>query len=383
MSSSTFSDRIQRMKKRRKGSPEQVKVAMESYSGVAMDGLESYDILANVLSSQEEWERRGRGDNATRYVIGAMQSVETQYTEVSLNTAKRIQNQLEKRLSEYHLDFRLQGSVALDIHIKGFSDVDLLVIDKQMLMYDRDGVRQSLYTPTSKKEDDVILTLRNTARDELRKAFPEAYVDDENNKSLRITGGSLQREVDVVPAIWWDNLDYQLSQEESDRGVMILQRDERKRIYNSPFVHIKRIESKCDRSNGGLRKSIRLLKTIKSDFQDEEGTEIGLNSYDLTSIMYHADENNLRHNAYYELAVLVETHRWLNYLCSHPIEAKKLDVPNGTRKIFEDDDSLNELMKLTNVVNNLVNEVMNEHIGNFGRQLALNESELLKGIQVL
>lgn len=312
----------------------------------------------------------------------AMQPVEPQYTEVSLNTAKRIENQLEKRLSEYQLDFRLQGSVALDIHIKGFSDVDLLVIDKQMLMYDRDGVRQNLYTPTSKKEDDVILTLRNTARDELRKAFPEAHVDDENNKSLRITGGSLQREVDVVPAIWWDNSDYQLSQEESDRGIMILHRDKRKRIYNSPFVHIKRIASKCDRSNGGLRKSIRLLKTVKSDFQDEEGTEIALNSYDITSIMYHADENNLRHNAYYELAVLVETHRWLNYLCSHHDEAKKLDVPNGTRKIFEDDVSLNELMKLTSVVNNLVNEVINEHIGNFGRQLALNESALLKGIQV-
>lgn len=382
MSSSIFSNRIQRMKKRRKGSPEQIKVAMESYRGMAMDGLESYDILESVLSSQEEWEHRGRGDNATRYVIGAMQPVEPQYTEVSLKTAKRIENQLEKRLSEHQLDFRLQGSVALDIHIKGFSDVDLLVIDKQMLMYDRDGARKNLYTPTSKKEDDVILTLRNTARDELRKAFPEAYVDDENNKSLRITGGSLQREVDVVPAIWWDNSNYQLSQEESDRGVMILQREKRERIYNSPFVHIKRIESKCNRSSGGLRKSIRLLKTVKSDCQDE-GTEIGLNSYDITSIMYHADENNLRHHAYYELAVLVETHRWLNYLCSHPDEAKKLDVPNGTRKIFEDDASIKELVKLTSVVNNLVNEVMYEVTGSFGRQFTVNESALLKGIQIL
>ena len=382
MSSSTFSDRIQRMKKRRKGSPEQGKVAMESYRGMAMDGLESYDVLKSVLSSQEEWERRGKGDNATRYVIGAMQPVESQYTEVSVKTAKRIENQLEKRLSEHQLDFRLQGSVALDIHIKGFSDVDLLVIDKQMLMYDRGGVRQHLYTPTTKNEDDVILILRNMARDELKKAFPEADVDDENNKSLRITGGSLQREVDVVPAIWWDSSDYQVTQEESDRGVMILHREKRERIYNSPFVHIKRIESKCNRSNGGLRKSIRLLKTVKADCKDE-GTEIGLNSYDITSIMYHADENNLRHSAYYELAVLVETHRWLNYLCAHPDEAKKMDVPNGTRKIFEDDASLNELFKLTDVINNLVAEVMNELSGDFGRRLTVNESELLKSHRVL
>jgi len=79
----------------------------------------------------------------------------------------------------------------------------------------------------------------------------------------------------------------------------------------------------------------------------------------------------------------VETHRWLNYLCSHPDEAKKLDVPNGTRKIFEHDASLKELVKLTGVINNLVNEVMYEVTGNFGRQFAVNESALLKGIQVL
>ena len=97
-----------------------------------------------------------------------------------------------------------------------------------MLMYDRGGVRQHLYTPTTKNEDDVILILRNMARDELKKHFREADVDDENNKSLRITGGSLQREVDVVPAIWWDSSDYQVTQEESDRGVMILHREKRR-----------------------------------------------------------------------------------------------------------------------------------------------------------
>ncbi len=140
-----------------------------------------------------------------------------------------------------------------------------------VLVLGRIYIRQH-HTPTSKKEDDVILILRNTARDELRKAYPEADIDDENNKSLKITGGSLRREVNVVPSIWWDNSDYQLSQEESDCGVMILHREKHERIYNSPFVHIKRIESKCNHSNGGLRKSIRLLKTVKSDSQDEEGT---------------------------------------------------------------------------------------------------------------
>lgn len=60
-----------------------------------------------------------------------------------------------------------------------------------------------------------------------------------------------------------------------------------------------------------------------------------------------------------------------------------MDVPNGTRKIFEDDASLNELFKLTDVINNLVAEVMNELSGDFGRRLTVNESELLKSHRVL
>ncbi len=129
-----------------------------------------------------------------------MQPVDNRYTEISFETAKRIENQLVKKL-DLNLEFRVQGSVPLDIHIKSFSDVDLLIIDTQMLIYDSDGIGR--YTPTNKNDGDVILELRDAARDALKATFPAADVDDNNAKSLRITGGSLQREVDVVPSIWW------------------------------------------------------------------------------------------------------------------------------------------------------------------------------------
>ncbi|HGG8937326.1 TPA: hypothetical protein ACJJ08_003192, partial [Enterobacter hormaechei subsp. xiangfangensis] len=69
--------------------------------------------------------------------------------------------------------------------------------------------------------------------------------------------------------------------------------------------------------------------------EDYQGTKIELSSYDIASLMYHADGNNLRHSQYYELAVLVETHRWLNYLAQNPNAAMLLYVPNGTRKIID------------------------------------------------
>ncbi|RTN12477.1 hypothetical protein EKO01_26710, partial [Enterobacter hormaechei] len=118
------------------------------------------------------------------------------------------------------LEFRVQGSVPLDIHIKSFSDVDLLIIDTQMLIYDSDGIGR--YTPTNKNDGDVILELRDAARDALKATFPAADVDDNNAKSLRITGGSLQREVDVVPSIWWDTKEYQHTKDVDQRGVTII-----------------------------------------------------------------------------------------------------------------------------------------------------------------
>lgn len=357
-----YGDRIQRLKNRRKGSTEQLRVASDSALNKSTITLENYALLEGVLNQTETWETRASVDSATRYVIGAMQSVNERYTEICIETAMRVENQIESRLSGlgYSLAFKLQGSVPLDIHIKGFSDVDLLVIDTQILRYASEGIRAGTYLPTTLDSRDIVRLLRNDCENELSKAFPKAHIDGEGSKSLRLTGGSLQREIDVVPAVWWDTKQYQLTNIETDRGVAILDNEKYVHIYNSPFVHINRIKAKCDISSGGLRKSIRMLKNIKAD-SEVEGQSIGISSYDIASIMYHADAACLRHNEYYELAVLGETQRWLNYLCNNHGYAKTLDVPNNTRKIFENDQQLIELRKLANAVDLLVNEILDEN----------------------
>jgi hypothetical protein len=57
--------------------------------------------------------------------------------------------------------------------------------------------------------------------DSLSAAFPAAKVHPENSKAVKITGGSLARDVDVVPAVWWNNARYQDTGNEVDRGVAI------------------------------------------------------------------------------------------------------------------------------------------------------------------
>lgn len=80
----------------------------------------------------EESYERERGDH-TRYILGAMRPVDAKYTKRLAEQGDRVENQLGKRLeAEYPtLEFRKQGSVSNDTHIRYFSDIDVLtIIDK-------------------------------------------------------------------------------------------------------------------------------------------------------------------------------------------------------------------------------------------------------------
>nr|WP_024966925.1 hypothetical protein [Pantoea sp. IMH] len=347
-----YANRIERLKLRRKGINEIF--AMDSAD-------ESRHILLKKSHQQESWESRASGKSATKYALGAMQEVDPVYTRVSNETGDRIKNQLSKRLEGKGIiaSFRLQGSVPLNIHIKGVSDVDLLAIDEEIFMADTNGIKNSSYIPSSKNSLHVIQSLRNEIEDSLASAFPAATIHTDNAKSVKITGGSLARDVDVVPAIWWNNINYQSSDREVDRGVTILNKRTPELIYNTPFLHIELITKRCDFTFGGLRKSIRMLKNIKAD-AEAESIEIGLSSFDIASIMYHANLNNLQQGLYYELAILVETQRWLNWLWHNYEAAQELDVPDKTRKIFDNAEKKDELAKLSLQVDRLLLAVANE-----------------------
>ncbi|WP_432322450.1 hypothetical protein [Yersinia enterocolitica] len=370
----TFDNRINRLKSRRKG-----------YTAIAgMDSmLESKQVLLNKSQQQEVWENRATGKNATRYALGAMQEVDPTYTRISIETAERIENQLKNRLSAQGIDaeFRLQGSVPLNIHIKGVSDVDLLAIDSQMFVYDNSGLKASTYTQTTSSSIAVLKNLRHEAEIALTSAFPAATVHKDNAKSIKVTGGSLSRDVDVVPSIWWNTEYYQQTNLESDRGVAILDKTIPKKILNTPFLHIKLITERCNITYGGLRKSIRMLKNIKAD-SEEEGTKINLSSFDIAAAMYHSNDTNLQLGSYYELAILAETQRWLDYLYNNFEYAKTLDVPDGTRKIFNDEKK-NGLLFLSLQVDNLLREVGQEISPYFTSETNIQQvRDIIKTIKV-
>lgn len=324
--------------------------------------LDSADAVVAKSYLTEEYGRRAPISKYTKYALGAMQEVDPEYTAISLREADRVKAHLDTSLNDVSIShsFELQGSVPGNMHIRGFSDVDLLVIDERFFSYDPDGMkaRTGYYTvPYSGDPVTSLLQVRKTAEDTLDSKFPAATVDKTGSKSLKISGGSLKRPVDVVPANWYDTTHYQLSGLLRDRGIQIVDKVSTTRILNHPFRHLHLIDERDMTACGGLRKAIRLCKNVK---EDSEGGQVPLSSYDIASTMWHCNMAALRVGRSSELAILAETQRHLDDLSRNPDRASRLIVPDGSRAIFDSQAKLAALRRLSIEMDDLMLEVAKE-----------------------
>lgn len=361
--SNSINDRINRLRSRRSG--------LDRSSVIAMDAK---DFILNRSLTQEAWERRAKDKPTTTFALGAMQEVDPTYTRISIETAERVSNQLSKRITG-NMEFELQGSVPLNVHIRGVSDVDLLALESDFHTYDSRGSmsRSGQYnSPTSRTSIGVLSARRGEISRALRDAFPAATIDTSGSKAIKLQGGSLARPVDVVPSHWHDTVDYQASRQKHDRAVTILDSHKSITLENWPFVHIKKVRERCDNTGGGLRKSIRLCKNLKAELE-AEGQRVSISSFDIASMMYHANMGSLSAGSFYELAILAETQRHLDYLWGNKEEARRLVVPDGSRFIFDTEEKFTGLLHLSVAMDNLLREVAKEQ----SYLLSLSEKPML------
>lgn len=348
--------RLQSLNSRRRGT--------DRVSRITRDAAQ--EVLVNSLKA-ESYVARAPTQRNTRYVLGAMQAVSPDYTRISIEEAQRVGAQLKTGLAKQAIwvDFRLQGSVPCDIHIRGVSDVDLLVLDERYVHYDTSGIRslRSGYaSPVSYDTLQALQQLRRESEAILIAAFPAATVDTTGSKAINLSGGSLRRPVDVVPSNWFDTSDYQSSGAEADRGVHILNKAVPERVLNLPFRHIQRIGVRDAQCRGGMKKAIRLCKNVKAD-AIEEGTRIELSSFDLASALWHADLGALDVGADRELAILAEATRFLDFLARNLPYAATLQVPDGSRTIFNTAVKQEALIRMSLEMDDLALEVSREQAG--------------------
>lgn len=353
-----FENRLKSLKERRQGSRE--RAIFESMDSFAANQA----ILTGRDVRKREFFETLNESAGVKYAIGAMAAVDEAATKVSIREGERVADSLIKSLSSEgeSVTKRLQGSVALDIHIKGHSDVDMLILVTNPVNVELPKVVPNGYLPSSDPRSllQIIRDVRAKSERILPVNFPKANVDCSSSKCICVSGGSLAREVDVAPAIWFDTIKYQSSSQDHDRGVKIYNKSDDEFLLNFPFTHIKLVNDRDALYGGNLKSVIRLMKNMIADMPDYKKRVVKqLSSYDLAAIGYHMNEN-LYAPYYMKLSLVEKTRAHLAFLLAAKDYRSSLSVPDQSRKIFDNDGKVEALSILSKEMDDLAVSIFKE-----------------------
>lgn len=282
------------------------------------------------------------------YIRVAMKGVEPEYTQKSKDAGEKVKEHLLKKLND--VVFRYQGSVMTDTHIKGYSDIDLLTICDKFYTYDAPKVKQILESTEQRtkywqssitkmeKEVNTNSYLGNTLQDlrQLRldseSILTDIYIicDTTKPKSIKIKNQSLNREVDIVIANWYDDVSSIINDKGDYRGIQVYNKETNsKGEPDYPFLSIKRINERSADTNGRLKRMIRFLKNVKGDSDQK----IDLSSFDINAICYDIDVNKYQTLSFYELVPVI--YYQLKEICTSQTKADSIISVDGREYIFK------------------------------------------------
>ena len=143
---------------------------------------------------------------------------------------------LKEELPKYGFnpDFKYQGSVPCNTHIKYHSDIDLLVIIDKFEIFENSARIRNRYMGDPKED---LTNLRAVCIEILKKSYSVADIE-KNSKSIKISGGSLRRHIDVVPANWYNSEKWYDTEIDYYRGIQIFDNKTKERHKNFPFLNI-------------------------------------------------------------------------------------------------------------------------------------------------
>ena len=355
-----FDARLKSLKNRRQGTREMALAKSLSFNE---SQRASFLALGMDLRDTEDFETITESAGV-KYAIGGMAPVSAGYTRLSIAEGKRVADSLTQSLLSQGepTTSALQGSVALDIHIKGHSDVDMLILCRDTVRIEVPRVNPSQYGPSQDSRDtvDIVKDIRSKSEKILPVNFWAADVDCNGSKSITISGGSLQRKVDIVPAIWYYSRAYQSSLNDYERGVSVYDKNMHQLIVNYPFRHIKLINDKNALYGGNLKSAVRLMKNMIADMSDDKKKVAkNLSSFDLAAIAYHIDKD-LSTPPYLKLGLVEKIRGYLSILIILNDYRNSLFVPDGTRKIFDNVNKFDALKILSDDFEDLANSIFKE-----------------------
>lgn len=310
------------------------------------------------------------------FVRVSMKAVDDNYTRITKEAGDNAKQHLDRDL--VNKTFRYQGSVMTNTHIRGHSDIDLLVITDKFYSYDLNSINQILENVNVKSSyrNESITRLENQKsgssysgnsledlgklRSDSESTLSRIYSVCEINKpkSIRITNLNLRRDVDVVIANWYDDVKSVINDKNDYRGVQVynkLLHSQGKIDY--PFLSIKRVNERSSYTNGRLKKMIRFLKNVKA----HSGHNLSLSSFDFNAITYDIATSDYMSKTYYELVKVV--YDQLKSICNNSNHSDKLTSVDDREYIFRyNPEKLEELRIILNEVESIKNDLDKTYI---------------------
>lgn len=357
-----YRDSLEKARERRRAPDTLIKAAG------ALDSSQTVISNEDISESLRSDSAHIKGGEACSYARLCMQPVSSRLTRHSIAQGERVKAQLERGLTSKNCPYtlRYQGSIPMDVHIRATHDVDLLVIGTRWLRIDwtAPGAVGRYTRADHISMPSWLISLREKAIAILNSAYPAASVDTSGTKSIAISGGSLARKIDVVPSCWYDTNTYQASGSEKDRGIAIVDTSDLSMPTNFPFFVRHQIDEKNGLTQGGTKKIIRLLKSLKED----AGTPVPLSSFDIVSLVYHIPNAAITDHRIRPFALLDGALTALTTLTETGV-VDILKTVDGTRLILDKPEKKAGLRTLLNALSILCDAISNE-ISPLGRVAA-------------
>lgn len=309
------------------------------------------------------------------FIRFAMKSVEPEYTQKSRDAGERVKEHLSKELKD--VSFKYQGSVMTNTHIKGYSDIDLLTICEKFYQPDKNNIQKLLenseqrvkfFSSLPKLEKEVtgtsyqgnaledLKSLRIDSENVLKVVYSNC--DIKNPKSIKIKNLSLNREVDIVVANWYDDITSVINDKGDYRGIQVYNKDTNSRgVADYPFLSIKKINDRSSFTSGRLKKMIRFLKNVKA-ISDHE---IDLSSFDINAICYDIPPAKYQNLTIFELVPLL--HVQLKSICTSQEHSDRIISVDGREYIFRGNSTkLNNIKNLLAEVEGVYSDLLKQNI---------------------
>ncbi|WP_124297979.1 hypothetical protein [Acetobacter pasteurianus] len=186
-------------------------------------------------------------------------------------------------------------------------------------------------------------------------------VNTTSNKSIGLSGPSFSVKVDVVPAHWYLGVEYQSSGDDMDKGVCIYIKDQHTTSKNYPFRYMREINSVDMRSAGGTKAAIRLMKNLKADSDAKRNIRL-LSSYDIASLIWHLNPDQLLLEESRELRVMAHLEKELDIIISNESRLFSLKTPDNTRLIIDKKEKIEDLKILIQELKGLNKMISEENL---------------------